>query len=220
MKKIGLLNIGDSPIQGIDREKEAFLGSYEVIEKGILDGLTDEQVSKYLWQGEGPLLSVERNNGDFIKMEKKSIFPLIQEAINDLEHNGAKVVYIHCTSNFPEFNHEGILLEPGVLMKNLVSMMPQSPEVIILTPTESHRKQVEQKWKPLGLVPKIFALNPMAYTEKEVENICKESQNCKAMILDCASYNLELLEMIGSRYNGLVIQPLSLSLNVAKSLLN
>lgn len=220
MKKIGLLNIGDSPILGIDKEKDTFLKNYEIVETGILDDLTDLEVEQYLWQGEGPLLSVERNNGDFIKMAKEEIFPLIQEAIIKLENQGTQVIYIHCTSKFPEFDHEGLLIEPGKLMKNLVGMMPDSMETVIITPTEDHRKQVEEKWRPLGVIPKIFALNPVSYTSEEVANICNESQRYKTMILDCASYNLELLEMIGSKYKGIVIQPLSLSLDVARSLLN
>lgn len=217
MKKFGMINIGDTPITGIEKDVKKYFPQAAIYQYGALDGMSEEELQQNVnWNGNGHLLTVQLSNGKFIKLDKEKLVPYIQKTIEKAESQGILVNYIHCTSVFPEFKRKGILMEPGKILKTVAKEV--KGKVLVCTPTKAHIPQVNSKWDAFGIKADVFAIEPFDYNLQEMINLKEKANGYKAVVLDCASYNMEFSKEIAQTYQGIIINALDLSLAICSTL--
>lgn len=215
MQKVGLITIAQTPITGIDKDINYFLPNRKIEHYGALDGLTEEEIQNVLAKENEHVLTAELSDKSFVKLSKEKLIPLLQHAIARSEENGNMINILLCTSLFPEFKYDGVLIEPGKLQGNMNYFVSQSANVCALVPTKKHINQVKNKWKEINRKVDVRVMHPSAYQEKDIKSAEDDLCNYNVVILDCAAYNVEFTELLKKYFDGLIICPLDLSLNVA-----
>lgn len=210
MNKIGLINIGDSPITGIEREKEIYLSDCEIWEEGALDGLAEDELKDFLWRGAGDILTVERKSGKVIRLQKSKVTQLVQQAVERARHNGCNIFYLHCTGFFTDFYGDGLFIKPGEMLRTLAGQYQGKKKVAVLTPTDEHIPQVKRKWECLPYPIDIFAVSPFEY-ESSLNTFFEKTKEYDLLILDCASYGIEFVEKLKAGFKGIIMCALTLS---------
>lgn len=210
MKKLALINIGDSPITGISEEIAAYLQGIELVQIGILDGLSEQEIAGLLYRGQGDILTVERNDGSFIRLSKQAVHSYIEIAIEKAIHKGCGICYLHCTGFFPALRQNVLLVKPGELLKSVAGQFSKETRIAIITPTAEHVRQVTSKWSQLSCQKVICPVHPLNYGDILPQCI-SVLQEQDAVLLDCASYGMDFVRKLGSYYKGIILCPLTMA---------
>ena len=213
MKKLALINIGDSPVSGISEEIAVYFQGVELLQFGILDDLSEQEISKVLYRGQGDILTVERNDGSFIRLSKQAVHVSIEAAIEKAIHKGCEVCYLHCTGFFPSLQQNVVLIKPGELLKSVAAQFSKETRIAILTPTAEHVRQVTEKWEQLQCRKVILPVHPLDYDDilPQYASVLLEQD---AVLLDCASYGMEFVRNLGNYYKGVILCPLTMAFAV------
>ena len=101
MKKIGAITVGQSPRVDLTPEIQPILGdSVEIIQAGALDGLSKEEIAKFVPRpGENVLVS-RLTDGTSATFGESYILPRLQLCIDDLEQQGVSLILFLCTGEF------------------------------------------------------------------------------------------------------------------------
>ena len=122
MKRIGMLTIGQSPRNDILPALHEILGEdVEIIEAGALDEVSLEDIRKIDLRLEDYILVSRMRDDTEIKVTKRYILPKIQEKIHYLENQGIRITVIMCTSKFPAFKSQGLVVTPKEILKGTIS---------------------------------------------------------------------------------------------------
>ena len=99
MKKIGAITVGQSPRVDLIPEIQPILGdSVEIIQAGALDGLSKEEIAKFVPRpGENVLVS-RLTDGTSATFGESYILPRLQLCIDDLEQQGVSLILFLCTA--------------------------------------------------------------------------------------------------------------------------
>ena len=216
-KKVALINIGDSPIAGIEEEIQYYFSDFEVVEEGALDGMSKAELDGVLHRGEGDILTVERNDGSFVRLSKEAVDPYVGRAIERAKEQGCQIFYLHCTGFFPKLTHKGILIKPGRLLKSIVTQFSQETTVAILTPTPQHIGQVERKWSEAACRKTVIPVHPFDYRETILKK-ADEWSSYDVLLLDCTSYGMAFVRELRKYYKGLILCPLTMAFAQCKGI--
>lgn len=210
MKRVALINIGDSPITGISEEVARYLQGIELLQIGILDGLSEQELSGLRYRGQGDILTVERNDGSFIRLSKQAVHSYIEAAIKQAIHKGCEVCYLHCTGFFPSLQQNVVLIKPGELLKSIAGQFSKETNLAILTPTAEHVRQVTGKWRQLPCQKVILPVHPLDYDDilPQCASVLQEQD---AVLLDCASYGMDFVRKLENYYKGVILCPLTMA---------
>ena len=105
-RRIGAITIGQSPrVDIIDDICPLLPESLEIIQKGVLDGMTSQELEAIAPSGtsdaDGPILVSRLSNGKSVVMGEKKILPIIQNLIYSLEKEDVSLILMLCTGTFP-----------------------------------------------------------------------------------------------------------------------
>src|SRR5215211_5590228 len=103
-RKIGAITIGQSPRVDVVPEMLEILGSsVELIEGGALDGLSAHEVAKLAPRNGDYVLVTRLRDGSSVQIAEHHILPRMQEQVDRAVAEGADVVALLCTGEFPGF---------------------------------------------------------------------------------------------------------------------
>ncbi len=212
-KTIGVLTIGQSPRAdrlGDDMRTALGPGS-EVIERGALDGMSDEEIVQISPKdpSEYHLITLLRD-GRSVQIGKSAILHRLQEQIWDLERNGAvDATLLMCTGVFPPFEHDKPLLLPQEALYGAVTGMVGDGKIGALIPLASQRKQSLRKWHERGVLEaEVFPASP--YSEDPIaaiEDASDAARNAGVTVLfmDCFGYDLAMKAAARRSFGGPVV---------------
>ncbi len=190
--KVGLLTIGQSPREDVVPEMNPFfLPEIKIIEKGLLDDLSPEEIRHLKPKtGEMPLITRLRN-GSSVQLSEKKIGALLPEAVDLMETKmKVKAVGVLCTHDFhkPEFPKSVIF--PFNSLRFLINRIMKVTCLGVVVPLESQIDAAEKKWKKDKVV--VEAKSPYAKGKswKEIaQNFSQEKVDI--VILDCIGYKIK-----------------------------
>ncbi len=212
MKKVGFITIGQSPRQDVINEIIDILGiEIEVMECGVLDGLSPEEIKKIEVVG-GDIFVTKLRNGRQVKISVKSALMGVHECIKKLEEE-CHIIVILCTGAFPNIHSRRIIIEPSKLLKNIVNSIISKGKIGVLIPSEEQVGIALEKWRRDELEIVIEALSP--YEKIDEDKVLEVSRRfCQAqvdlIILDCIGYDISLKERIRNNTGLPVILPRTL----------
>lgn len=212
-KTIGVLTIGQSPRPDrLGDDMRAALGRQTtVIERGALDGMSDEEIAQIAPRdpGEYHLITLLRN-GRSVKIGKPAILQRLQEQIRDLERNAhVDATLLMCTGAFPPFAHDKPLLLPQEALYGAVSGIAGDAKIGALIPLESQREQSLRKWHERGILDaQVFPASP--YGEDPIAAIEDASgaahrAGVTVLFMDCFGYDLAMKAAARRRFGGPVV---------------
>ena len=148
MKKIGAITVGQSPRVDLIPEIQPILGdSVEIIQAGALDGLSKEEIAKFVPRpGENVLVS-RLTDGTSATFGESYILPRLQLCIDNLEQQGVSLILFLCTGEFPaEFRSNVPLIFPDHILKGLIPAIGVK-NLSVIIPTKEQEAQMPGKWK-------------------------------------------------------------------------
>jgi protein AroM len=217
--KVGLLTIGQAPRKdGLAADVRRVLGDAEVLERGALDGCSDEQIAAMRPdEGDYRLITLLRD-GRSVEVAKRHLLPRLQAQIDMLEADGAQVTLLMCTGEFPEFRHARPLLAPQAALYGVVAALAAGGRVASLTPLASQIEQAGRKWSSLGLDAFVTDADP--YTPAALEAVRAgaaraAASGAKVLFLDCFGYDLAMKGVARENFPGTVVLARSLAARLA-----
>ena len=132
-------------------------------------------------------------DGSSVVIAKRFILERLQRHITALEDEGASVVLLMCTGEFPAFAHRVPLILPQRPLYGIVQGLAEGGRVASLTPLPSQVEQARRKWASLG-VPDAIVLPADPYGSDPravVAAAAAEAQAQGATVLfgDCFGYD-------------------------------
>ena len=208
--KIGAITIGQAPRVDVTADiMDIFEGQAELMQAGGLDGLTREEIAKFKPE-EGDYVLVSRlTDGTSVTFAERYILPRLQQAIDEMETAGCRLIMFFCTGKFPEtLTSKNIpLIYPCDILDRIVPLMTKKSNIICMTPSPLQLAQTEGKWSQY--VNKVTSIAASPYgewddLEKAAEQV--KSMDADLIVLDCIGYTQEMKRMFEEK-TGKMVSP-------------
>jgi protein AroM len=199
---------------------EAILGpGIRVVEAGALDGLSLKEV-----QGMAPgpgdyILVTLMRDGTPVKVSERAILPRVQRCIERLIDEGAELIALLCTGEFPRFESKRMVLKPDILLNRVVQGILPEGTLGVLVPSPDQIDQMRRKWEELGL--EVVAESAMPYgAGDEVASAAKRlaAEPVDLIALDCIGYTIAMKEAVRRLTGKPTILPRSILARVIREL--
>jgi protein AroM len=197
--KVGLLTIGQSPREDIVSEIKPLLNPWiEIQERGLLDGLSLEEIERLKPDaGETPLVT-RLKGGNQVELSEKRISFMLPGAIDFMQKEmKVRAVGVLCTHDFPKKEFSLPVIFPFDYLKFLTYSVLNAKGLGVIVPLESQIEMTKKKWGASA----VEAKSPYT-TGKGFEEIAKKfiAKKVDAVILDCIGYRMkdkyQLLKLI------------------------
>lgn len=220
-QNIGMITIGQSPRNDIISDMQPILGSdIRIIECGALDGLSSKEVNKLQPPTKENLLVTRLRDGTEVTVNKAEIVTRLKECITKLEAK-TKAIVLLCTAKFEELLSKKPMLEPYLLLRNLLEiMLPTNSKLGMVIPSADQAERMRDVWKLKGVKEMIIEAYSPYDGEKLTEKVKKFKKNGVDMILlNCMGYSKEMREKVKKITNLPVILPRTLLARIVKDIL-
>jgi protein AroM len=210
--RLGLITIGQSPREDIDKDILPLLKRIEVIECGALNGLSDKEISEL--KPEKYTLVTKLRDEREVKVDRDKIIKRVQTCVSELEDK-VDIIGLLCTGEFPPFRSKKILIEPSSLLLGIVRAIFPEGKLGIFIPSEDQMELTIRKWNRDAI---IRHFSP--YSGK-MEDLAKSSESMKdtgLIVMDCFGYNFEMKSLVAERTQRPVLLPRSLLASVVSAL--
>jgi len=194
--KIGMITVGQSPRDDVVGEIGEILGQVEIVERGCLDELTNEQIES-LKPGEGePFLVTKLRDGSSGQVSKEKTMQLLQKCVKELEKEDVSSIVLLCTGDFPNLESKKPLIQPGKLIRGLIEAMLTTEEKLgIIVPHSEQEGQTQKKWSHLN--PVVEAASPYDNSARIQEAAKKlRAENVDLTVLDCIGYTIQMKQTV------------------------
>ncbi len=195
MVQIAVLTIGQTPRPDITADLLALLPADVTLwEYGALDGLSRTEAERLLgYPGHGELL-VTRMGAEqqMIELDGEKLMARLQVCIDRAEANGADLLLMACTGNFPDYRHSVPLLLPGRYQREQTKQAAQGRKVGVLIPNGGQRAQIAGWWADCGLTDVLLAAADPFVSPQQTARAALElqKQGAAVLCLDCFGYTL------------------------------
>lgn len=195
MAKIGLVTIGQSPRKDVTEDLVKILPQdVEIVEAGALDDLSLNEIRSRLSPEPGETLYVTRlRDGSEVKISKEKILGLLQKKISLLETQGAEIIGILCSGEFPEFDSRVPIIYPDKILKGFVSSLQYRGKAVVLIPAEEQVPYARNKWSAYLKDLEVIPISPYTSTPRDFEAVGKRIKDLGVglAIMDCIGYKME-----------------------------
>ncbi len=190
--KVGLLTTGQSPREDVVPEmKPFFLPQVQILEKGLLDDLSPEEIGRLKPKtGETPLV-VRLRKGSSVQLSEKKISSLLPEAIDSMKTKmKVKVVGVLCTHDFQKTEFSPSVIFPFNSLKFLITRIIDVKRLGVVVPLEGQIDAAKKKWKKDKVI--VEAKSPYA-RGKSWEEIAQNfsQEKVEVVILDRIGYKIK-----------------------------
>ncbi len=193
--KIGMITIGQSPRDDVIAEIRDILGRVEIVERGCLDGLTDEQIEGLKPEEREPFLVTVLRDGSSVRVSREKIVDLLQQRIKELEDEDVTLMLLLCTGDFSDLKSKKLMIEPGKLIRGLVQGMLNTEKLGVVIPCREQVGQTEKKWGRLK--PVVTVASPYGDSERIQEAAKKlRGENVDLTVLDCIGYTRQMKQKV------------------------
>jgi len=224
--RLGLLTIGTSPRpDGLARDVQAVLGDAEVLERGALDGLSNEAIAALAPGPQDDTLVTLRGDGQSVTIGKKGLLPYLQQQIDAFEQqDGVSAILLMCTGAFPPFRHEVPLIAPQEALYACVTVTAGPGGVVgSLTPLPTQVEAAQRKWKKAGHENAVVEpADPYAAdAAAQVEAAAKRARErgAHALFMDCFGYDRALRETAKEAFQGPIVLARSMAARLAREVM-
>lgn len=193
MSTLALVTIGQAPRPDLSEAIEAAMPpDVRVRHAGVLDGLgRDEAVRRFGASagGAGTLIS-RLADGRTVTLDAGAVGEGLQRRIDELEDEGADVIVVLCTGEFPGLRtRRARLIEPDTLVTAYVSTLLGGSPTGVIVPLPEQVADARGKWK--GLRPEAGFAAASPYGDEGPLLAAARALvggGAQALVLDCMGY--------------------------------
>lgn len=192
MKNIGLITIGQAPRQDVAPIIEKYLeGKAGLVQSGVLDGFTAEQVKEYYSPGPGEyVLTTRMTDGSAAVISRERIQSVLQGKIDAMEAAGIRTILLACTGVFPGL-HTSVahLIEPDRIIPPVVQAMLDGRRLGLIGPLPEQEDAMIEKFAGAGARLPFAAASPYTGTEADFRAAAERLKDrADVIVLDCMGY--------------------------------
>jgi len=202
MQTIGVVTIGQSPRTDVVPEISGLVcgtdNSREVtfLEKGALDGLTAEEIERLAPMDGKDLLATRLRNGAEVTVDKNLIRPRLEQAISELDREGADIIALLCSDEFPPFRSEAPLILPAKLLSGVLSSISINGKLGVMVPSAKQVGTTTLVYQELGFSPIVVGASPYADKNAILNAANGLKEQVALVVMDCFGYNLEMKNQV------------------------
>ena len=193
MQALTFLTIGQAPRPDLSEAVEAHLpAAARVRHAGVLDGLTRPEVEARFGAVEGRATLLSRlADGGAVTLDAEAVGAGLQARVDQVEDEGADVVVLLCTGEFPGLRtRRARLVEPDVLVTGYVATALRGSRVGVVVPLPEQVPEAREKWRAVVPAPAFTTASP--YDADDVA-LCAAARThleagATALMLDCMGY--------------------------------
>jgi len=217
---VGFVTIGQSPRRDVLDDILPIINyNLKVEECGALDYLNYDEILNLKPENANDYILISRlRDGREVTLSKKKIIDRMQDCINKLEKNN-EIIVLLCTGEFPELKSNNLLIEPSLLLYNIVKSIIQPETTLsILIPSSSQINEIKQKWNFIKNL-NIYPISPYQSSEKDYIKLSKKiNKNTNLLVLDCIGYSIKIRKLMSEYLKKPVILPRLIIADLIKEL--
>ncbi|MBP2110972.1 AroM family protein [Paenibacillus silagei] len=192
MKNIGLITIGQAPRQDVAPIIEKYLeGKAGLVQSGVLDGFTAEQVKEYYSPAPGEyVLTTRMADGSAAVISRERIQSVLQGKIDAMEAAGIRTILLACTGVFPGLHTSAAhLIEPDRIIPPVVQAMLDGRRLGLIGPLPEQEDAMIEKFAGAGARLPFAAASPYTGTEADFRAAAERLRDhADVIVLDCMGY--------------------------------
>jgi protein AroM len=195
---VGLVTIGQSPRPDIRTTYALILGpATRIVEAGALDGLDSAAVqARYPTDDDIPLVTLF--DGDEVRIGKRCITPLLQQAIDAVVADGAAIVVVLCTGHFEGLHADVPLIEPDRVLDGFMRAIQPGGRLGVIMPDDGQGQMMRQKWHGYDLT--LATASPYRARSTWDDAIRQfAAARVTGVVLDCMGFGPDAKAHFGSR---------------------
>jgi protein AroM len=208
MEKLGMITIGQAPRTDVAPILEQYLSEHaELIQIGVLDGLTKEYIETNLYpEADDYVLTSRLTTGESVVMSRAKIQSLLQSKIDKLEQSGINQILLLCTGVFPGLQTTtSYLIEPDHIIPPAVKAMVGNRRIGVIVPIIEQTESLKPKFSSFGMNPLFAVASPYIFDETNFYQAANELKDkVDIILLDCMGYNEEARALV-SKTSGLPV---------------
>ena len=209
MPKVGFVTIGQVPRDDILGDIGPLLRGVEIVEAGALDGLSHSELAELApGPGEAPLVSRLRH-GSPVVVSGERIEPLLKRSVEKVLAQGADLVALLCTGEFPGLEGSSLLLPSRILYHFVSSITTPKARAGIIVPLAEQKASSEERWGPLCGDLMVASISPYPHLEANLGEIESWPER-DLVVMDCLGYSQEAKERVKRIVNCPVVLPRTL----------
>jgi protein AroM len=190
---LGTLTIGQAPRPDVTPILDRYIpASLERIDRGLLDGLSREEIAGVYAAKPGEAVLVTRlSDGSSVELSARKVHGALQGKLDALEADGCNIVLLLCTGSFEGLRlSRGFLLEPDRIVPPAVAGLTRDRQLGIIVPVASQITSESGKWKALARPPIFAAVSPYTDTLDALAaaGISLARRGAEALLLDCIGF--------------------------------
>jgi protein AroM len=217
--RLGVLLIGQTPRPDLLAPLERLRGRGGLAVRGALDGVGPAEIPAAP-EGSYPLVTRLRD-GSLVTVGERFLTPLLQTAIDELEHDGVAAVLLLCAGPFRDLVGTRPLLRPFQLATGVLAALGLRRACVVV-PTDDQRAPAREKWASAGVEPIVLSVEGRPADESLaawlVERV-RELPEVPALVLDYVGYPIGLLRHLQGRLPLPVVDLGHLAAAVAEAML-
>lgn len=200
--KLGIVGVGQSPRVDILPGMRSVIGkNVEVIEKGVLDGLSIEEIrTLHPRRGITPICT-RLADGTQVVVAEEAIIPRVQAKIDELNEQKVELIVLLCTGHFPRFKSSCLVLESQKIVDRCVEAVASNQHSLgVLVPLP---EQVDSARQHLShITPRIAVRSASPYGPKD--GILQAAESLKTegvdlVVMHCMGYRNEHRSLVRQR---------------------
>ncbi|HLJ61180.1 MAG TPA: AroM family protein [bacterium] len=121
MRTVGFVTIGQSPRLDLIDEFDRALQHARLVQAGALDGLSDAEIAQFAPRDDDAVLVSRLRTGREVRLAHGCVAPRVQAAVRRLESEGADLIVLLCTGDFPDLVSRGAVVCPNRMFPHVVA---------------------------------------------------------------------------------------------------
>ena len=225
MVRLGVITIGQTPRVDLTPELQALLPGVELVERGVLDGLSLEEIAELAPTPDDHVLTSRLTDGSAAIMGESHVVRRMPAVIAELESE-VDAVFLACTGRFPDFAHTKPLFIPDFLIAYGTAALAQGMDAVgVICPLPEQAGFTVEKFEPKlapGTQVLVAAASPYTGTPDELAAAATSLRERGAGIiaLDCMGYTEAMRDIVATATGLPVVLARSVAARLAAEVLD
>jgi len=191
-----MITIGQSPRNDVIAEIREILDRMEIVQRGCLDELTNEQIGSLKPKETEPFLVTVLRDGSSVQVSEEKTVQLLQQRIKELQNKDVTAIVLLCTGDFSNLESKKPLIQPGRLIRGLVEgMLSGEEKLAVVIPCSEQTGQTKKKWRHLN--PVVAIASPYDNSAR-IQQVARElrAETVDLTVLDCIGYTRRMKQTV------------------------
>jgi protein AroM len=198
-KRAAFVTIGESPRPDILDEMRPFWDrqSADIEERGVLDGLTRDEIDRAAPRATGGRLVSRLRDGSEVLLDAEWAHQRVREIVRHLDQEGVDAIVILCTGRFHDLEPRAMLVAAGpVVDHGIASLAPPAATIGVLLPNEGQKATF--RCEPAGDRPFVLS-HASPYSGDRWETAARELEEADLVVLHCMGYTESMRQRLADR---------------------